>query len=146
MTDKTLAIVAAQSPAAQEALTVLSKTLPHTPPAEADVVVALGGDGFILQTLRLYEDKPIFGMNLGSVGFLMNDYRIEGLQQRVADAQAVSLHPLHMIATTVSGEAHEALAINEVSLLRETYQAAKIEIRIDDVVRLPELICDGILV
>ena len=146
MTDKSLAFIAAQAPAAQEALAILCEKFPHKPPAEADIVVALGGDGFILQTLRKYEGKSIFGMNLGSVGFLMNDYRIEGLQQRVAEAQAVSLHPLHMVATAVSGETHEALAINEVSLLRETYQAAKIEIRVDDVVRLPELICDGVLV
>lgn len=146
MTDLSLAFVAAQSPAAQEALAVLHETYPHNPPAEADVVVALGGDGFILHTLRQFEDKPIFGMNLGSVGFLMNDYRIEGLPQRVTDAQAVDLHPLHMVATTVSGEVHEALAINEVSLLRETYQAAKIEIRVDNIVRLGELICDGVLV
>ncbi len=146
MTAKTLAFVAAPVAAAQEAMAVLRESLPHRPPEEAAIIIALGGDGFVLQTLRRYGDKPVFGMNRGSVGFLMNDYRIEGLLERVTAARAVTLHPLHMAATTVSGENHEALAINEVSLLRETYQAAKIEIRVDGIVRLPELICDGVLV
>lgn len=146
MSAKTLAFVAAPVPAAQEALAILRDTLPHLPPEEADIIVALGGDGFVLQTLRRYGDTPVFGMNRGSVGFLMNDYRIDDLIQRVAAARAVALHPLQMTAKTVSGEIREALAINEVSLLRETYQAAKIEIRVDGIVRLPELICDGVLV
>ncbi len=146
MTTGTLAFVAAQSPAAQEALAVLRETFGSLPPADADIIVAVGGDGFVLKTLREYGDKPVFGMNRGSVGFLMNDYRIEDLPERVSAARAVPLHPLHMIATTVAGETREALAINEVSLLRETYQAAKIEIRVDGVLRMPELICDGILV
>ncbi len=119
---------------------------------EADVIVALGGDGFLLETLHraLTRDRerptPVYGMNRGSVGFLLNAYREEDLAERIVASQHVRLHPLRMIATRVNGERVEALGINEVSLLRETRQAAKLRITIDGVVRLPELICDGALV
>jgi NAD+ kinase len=118
------------------------------PPEEAAVVVALGGDGGMLETQHrlLGRNLPVYGMNCGSVGFLMNDYREDGLLQRLAEAQASILHPLRMCATCANGKRREALAVNEVSLLRETRQAAKIRILVDGKARLAEMICDGILV
>ncbi|WP_159998226.1 NAD kinase [Roseomonas sp. 18066] len=117
-------------------------------PEEAAVIVALGGDGFMLETQHRYlgANRPIYGMNCGSVGFLMNDFGAEDLPARLARAQAATLHPLRMKAVTQAGGLREALAINEVSLLRETRQAAKIRILVDGKERLEELICDGILV
>jgi NAD+ kinase len=118
--------------------------------AEADIIVALGGDGFLLQTLHALMDAgratPVFGMNLGTVGFLMNQFQLDGLAGRVASARSFVLHPLAMEAETVGGEIVRSPAINEVSLLRETRQAAKIEIAIDGRVRMSELACDGVLV
>ena len=116
-------------------------------PAECDVIVALGGDGFMLQTLHTFLDKrqPIYGMNLGSVGFLMNEFREEALQERLAAAESTNIHPLKMRAKT-SQTIVEARAFNEVSLLRQTRQAAKIRILVDDKIRTNELICDGVLV
>src|SRR3546814_5251222 len=112
------------------------------------MIVALGGDGFVLQTLRRFIDRKVsvFGMNRGSVGFLMNDYNATDLAERLARAEPVTLHPLVMDAVTVHGESRQSFAFNEVSLLRQTYQAAKLEITVDGIVRLPELICDGALV
>jgi NAD+ kinase len=140
--------VAAGFEAAQAALAELEARYENVSVDDANVIVALGGDGFILQTMRRYIDRklPFFGMNRGSIGFLMNGYAVDDLPARVAAAQAVELHPLRMTATTASGETHESLAINEVSLLRETYQAAKLRIVIDGVERMAELICDGALV
>lgn len=146
-TDK-VAIVAADFDEAQAALAQLSKIYGAVDPKDADVIVALGGDGFVLQTLRRYIDRkvPVYGMNRGSIGFLMNDYLTDGLLERLANAQPVTLYPVRMVAKTADGKVHESLAINEVSLLRQTYQAAKIEIQVDGVVRMQELICDGALV
>ena len=143
-----VAIVAADFENAQIALSELTKLYGVVDPKEADVIVALGGDGFVLQTLRRYirRQVPVFGMNRGSIGFLMNDYRADNLLQRLAHAQSRTLYPLRMRATTADGSVRESLAINEVSLLRQTYQAAKLEIQVDGVVRMPELICDGALV
>jgi len=140
--------VAADTPVAQEALRRLKHRYGHTPAEEAEVIVALGGDGFMLETLHrfLTIGRPIYGMNRGTVGFLMNTYREEDLPTRLARAQPVRLHPLRMIARRAAGEVVEALAINEVSLLRESRQAAKLRIRVDGRVRLEELICDGALV
>ncbi|GGA82962.1 NAD kinase [Brucella endophytica] len=117
-------------------------------PENADVIVALGGDGLMLQTLHDFMDlqKPIYGMNRGSVGFLMNAYHEDGLRERIEAAHAETIRPLTMRAETKSGEIVTALAINEVSLLRQSYQAAKIKVSIDDKTRLEELICDGVLV
>ncbi|NKC30955.1 NAD kinase [Roseomonas sp. BU-1] len=114
----------------------------------AQVVVALGGDGLMLETQHklLGRNLPVYGMNCGSVGFLMNEFRADGLADRLALAQEAILHPLRMRAFVGDGEPVEALAINEVSLLRETRQAAKIRILVDGKQRLSELICDGILV
>jgi NAD+ kinase len=115
---------------------------------EAAAIISLGGDGCMLETQHrwLGRNIPIYGMNCGSVGFLMNDYREDGLEERLADAQAAVLHPLRMRTTAADGSVAEALAINEVSLLRETRQAAKVRILVDGKIRLPELICDGVLV
>jgi NAD+ kinase len=115
---------------------------------EADVVVALGGDGFMLQTMHEFIESPlpIYGMNRGTVGFLMNEYAEEGLLARLATAQDTVLRPLRMTALTSYGETHTALAINEVSLLRETRQAANIRVKVDGRVRMDELVCDGVLV
>lgn len=143
-----IAFVAAQSELAQEALMRLRHRYGHTPPERADIIVALGGDGFMLETLHRFiaMNKPIYGMNRGTVGFLMNVYIEDGLPERLARAQKVNLHPLRMAAVNQAGEHLEAVAINEVSMLRETRQAAKVRISIDGKVRLPELICDGVLV
>ena len=114
----------------------------------ADVVVCLGGDGFMLETLHrtLSRDVPVYGMNCGSVGFLMNPFLEDDLPQRLAHAQEVVLHPLRMVAVTRTGAVEEALALNEVSLLRQLRQTGKIRITIDGRIRLPELVCDGVLV
>jgi NAD+ kinase len=143
-----IAFVASDVPEAIEAQSALIKRYGETEPATADVIVALGGDGFMLQTLhRFINDKiPIYGMNRGSVGFLMNDYKEEELLERLAAAETSRIHPLAMIATDAAGKAHKSLAINEISLFRQRYQAAKLKIAIDEKVRLEELICDGILV
>ena len=143
-----IGFVATESEPAQAALTRLKERYPHVAPEEADVVVALGGDGCMLETLHRFigRNVPIYGMNRGSVGFLMNVYREHNLIERVARAQQVTLHPLRMKARAVDGREIEALAINEVSLLRETRQAAKLRIRIDGKVRIDELVCDGVLV
>jgi NAD+ kinase len=116
----------------------------------AETLVALGGDGFMLQTLHgmLEENapRPVFGMNRGTVGFLMNEWRIDNLPERIAAAKSIRVAPLEMRATTVGGQTSVHAAINEVSLLRETRQTAKIEISVNGRVALPELACDGVLV
>ena len=143
-----IAFTAGGVEAAQKALRRLERRYGAVPAEEADVVVALGGDGFMLETLHRFIGRgtPVYGMNLGSVGFLMNEYAEDALRERLERATPVHLHPLLMKARTVRGEESEGLAINEVSLLRETRQSAKIRIRVDGVVRLDELVCDGILV
>ena len=111
------------------------------------MVVALGGDGFMLEMLhRLASRRPIYGMNRGSVGFLMNDYDEDGLLERIAAAERAVIHPLVMTRADAAGARREALAINEVSLLRQTHQTAKLRILIDGKVRMAELFCDGVLV
>lgn len=143
-----LAILAAQNEAARAAQEALTARYGAANPDSADVVVALGGDGFMLETLHRFLRRggvPVYGMNRGSVGFLMNDYREDDLPARIAAAQSATLHPLRMRAFR-NGTAEEALAINEVSLLRESRQAAKVRILVDGKERLPELICDGVLV
>lgn len=138
----------AKSEEAQKALKELTPLYPPvTTPEEADIIVVLGGDGTLLEALHLYHtlDKPVYGMNRGSVGFLLNPYRTEDLTGRLKQAQSVVLHPLHMDAQTDEGEHIKAVAFNEVSLLRQRHYAAKIGIAIDGTERLPELICDGVL-
>ncbi|MCC7036483.1 MAG: NAD kinase [Alphaproteobacteria bacterium] len=138
---------AAETHGAQEARAKLSAAYEHTPMEDADVIVALGGDGSMLRALHegLRLKKPVYGMNRGSVGFLLNEYSDKNLMQRLERAQVVKLNPLRMKVTTMNGGTQDALAINEVSLLRETRQAAKLKVTIDGVVRLDELICDGII-
>jgi NAD+ kinase len=144
---RSIAFVASDADAAREAADALARRYGAVAPEQADVIVALGGDGFMLETLHksLPRAVPIFGMNRGSVGFLMNEFREIGLIERLDKAMPVVLHPLRMRATRVDGTEEEALAINEVSLLREARQAAKLRIRINGVVRLDELVCDGVL-
>ena len=143
-----VAILAGQSTEAQKARAALVARYGSAAEEEADMVVALGGDGFMLETLHrfLRRGLPVYGMNRGSVGFLMNDYREDDLPARLAAAQTAIVHPLRMVALRDNAPSVEALAINEVSLLRESRQAAKIRILVDGKARLPELICDGILV
>ncbi|MCC5779705.1 NAD kinase [Nitratireductor sp. B36] len=143
-----LAFVSADTENAQEAAKRLSALYGQERPEDADVIVALGGDGFMLHTLRetMGAGKRIYGMNRGSIGFLMNEYREEGLRERVAAAIPETVRPLQMEAIDADGNKVRALAVNEVSLLRQSYQAAKVRIAIDDKVRLEELICDGVMV
>ncbi|MCL4141483.1 UNVERIFIED_CONTAM: hypothetical protein GTU68_006347 [Idotea baltica] len=143
-----LAFVSSDTEEAREALEELSERYGNVPPQEADVIVALGGDGLMLQTLHAHmgSGKPIYGMNRGSVGFLMNEYRHNDLKERLSKADVTTIRPLEMTATTEDGNVHKALAINEVSLLRQTSQAARLRISVDGRVRLDELICDGIIV
>lgn len=139
---------AADTASARQAKAALTGLYGDTPLDKADVVVALGGDGSMLRALHdsVRHKKPVFGMNRGSVGFLLNEYREDGLEARLAAAQTVTINPLRMKVTTQQGKTVEQLAVNEVSLLRETRQTAKLKISIDGVVRLDELICDGIIV
>jgi len=143
-----IAVVAAETDTAQQALEELCDRYPCVPPERAEIIVPLGGDGFMLETLHRFRSKrvPIFGMHRGSVGFLMNPYRPDGLVERLAAAQPVVLHPLEMTAVDEHGTRRGALAFNEVSLLRESRQAAKLRISVDGVVRIDELMADGILV
>jgi NAD+ kinase len=142
-----IAFLAADSNEARRAMARLIKRYSHVQPEEADIIVALGGDGMMLETLHRFMGRgtAIYGMNRGTIGFLMNQYSENDLPSRLAAAQLVKLHPLAMTARTLSGKTIKAHAINEVALLRETRQAAKIAISIDGVARMPELICDGVL-
>jgi NAD+ kinase len=142
------AFVAADTEEARAAVARLEQRYPTVPAAEAEAIVALGGDGFMLETLHhfLKRGVPIYGMNCGTVGFLMNQYEERRLVERLAGAAEVTLFPLAMTARTVHDTTTEALAINEVALLRETRQAARIRILVDGVARMPELICDGVLI
>ncbi|MFP6687955.1 MAG: NAD kinase [Alphaproteobacteria bacterium] len=142
------AVVASRSPNAQKALEEITSRYKLHDPEDAEVIVALGGDGFMLETQHrfLSHGKPIYGMNRGTVGFLMNEFKADGLAERLELAHRSELHPLRMTAENNYGVVQEALAINEVSLLRQTRQAAKIRVKVDGIERVPELICDGVLV
>lgn len=148
MSREKISFVAANLPQAREALERLRARYRSVPAEEADVIVALGGDGFMLETLHAHLDRhvPIYGMNKGTVGFLMNDYSEDELEERIAGAITTSIHPLAMKAECTDGSVVEAIAINEVALLRQSRQAAKIRITIDGRERLAELVCDGVLV
>ena len=142
-----ISVAADTHSSASEAAALLNKNYATVSPEKADVIVALGGDGFMLSTMHQHMERnvPIFGMNRGSVGFLMNEFKEDNLTERLEAAQSIQLRPLTMKAETASGDIHTALAINEVSLLRATYRAAKIRILVDDLVRLEELVCDGVI-
>jgi NAD+ kinase len=143
-----IAFIASNVAEARRAREELTARYGGVAPEAADVIVALGGDGFMLETLHAFMNtgQPIYGMHCGSVGFLMNDLAIDGLPERLKNAVETVVHPLSMRALDATGEMHEAYAINEVSLFRQTYQAAKIEVAIDGQVRMKELVADGVLV
>ena len=143
-----IAFVASRADSAQAALVELKEAFGGVDPEEADVIVALGGDGFMLETLHrnMTRETPIYGMNQGSVGFLMNSYRSEGLLERISKADVNEIHPLRMEAVQRAGTSQQAIAINEVSLHRQTGQASKVRISIDGKERVEEVICDGVLV
>ncbi|WP_406853969.1 NAD kinase [Alsobacter sp. KACC 23698] len=144
----TIAIVTSDTDDARLSGESLAARYGDVNPLEADVIVALGGDGLMLQTLHRFmgSGKPIYGMNRGSVGFLMNEYGDEDLLERLERAERSIVHPLLMVATDAAGVAHTARAINEVYLFRQSYQAAKLRVTIDGKPRLPELVADGVLV
>jgi len=147
-----VALVHAETPEARAAGDALARRIDLVPVEEADVVVTLGGDGFLLETLHGIlamggdRSQSVFGLNRGSVGFLLNDFREGALIERIVAAQRVVLHPLCMAVTRRDGTEEIALGINEVSLMRESRQSAKLRITVDGVERLPELVCDGALV
>ena len=144
---KRIAFSASDTPEALEVLNALQKRYGNLPVEEAHVLVVLGGDGWMLRSLHKNMEGgiPVYGMNCGSVGFLMNEYREDGLVERLEQSVEASIHPLRMELRDRDGQQHAALAINEVSLLRSSHQAAKIRITIDDKTRLEELVCDGVL-
>ena len=150
MTEQRMALVASPTEAAQEAAAELRRLYEWYPLERAELVVALGGDGFMLRTVHAMLDRhrilPVFGMNLGTVGFLMNDWKADLLELRLLHAKKITVLPLRMDAVTVDGQRLSMPAINEVSLLRETRETAKIEVLVDGRVVLPELVCDGVLV
>jgi NAD+ kinase len=143
-----IAFVASSSPEAEGARDVLVRRYGDVKPENADIIVALGGDGLMLQTLHRFmnSSKPIYGMHRGTVGFLMNDFSPDNLIERLAAAQVAVIHPLLMRTRDTDGDVQEYYAINEVSLFRQTYQAARLRILIDGQERLPELVADGVLV
>lgn len=143
-----LAFVSSDTADARAALDSLSRRYGQATVEEADIVVALGGDGFLLQTLRetMGTGKQVYGMNRGTIGFLMNEFRISGLVERIAAALPETIRPLEMEAQTAEGETVSALAINEVALWRQSYQTAKICITVDGQMRLAELSCDGVMI
>ncbi len=142
-----IAFLASPVPAAQKALAALTAIHGQCPPYAADVIVALGGDGFMLQTLHEHQSLglPVYGMNRGTVGFLMNAYSPVDLAERLDAAEEAVINPLSMRAVDAAGKITHALAINEVSLLRAGPQAAKLRISVDGKERMPELVCDGAL-
>ncbi len=148
MTFERIAFTGAATEVVRNSIRRLRKRYGKITPERADVIVVLGGDGAMLESMHKHLDHkvPIYGMNRGTVGFLMNQYREAGLMERLAKAEMVHLHPLDMRARTVNGEMFQAYCVNEVALLRETRQAAKLRIKVDNKVRLKELVCDGVLV
>jgi NAD+ kinase len=143
-----ISFVSSGTPEADAAAEALRRRYGDVGFENASAIVALGGDGLMLETLHRVIDRaiPVFGMNFGTVGFLMNSYAAHGLTERLEAAKPTHIYPLEMTVRDVAGNTHSALALNEVSLFRASYQAAKIEIAVDGKVRLEELICDGVLV
>ena len=142
-----IAFLASKKPDAAEALKKLTDRYGNCPVEEADVIAPVGGDGFMLETLKdhMNSGKPVYGINRGTVGFLMNAPDLENLPARITNAEAATIRPLEMVATTADGSEHNAIAINEISLLRETRQTARIAISVNGRLRMERLICDGIL-
>jgi len=150
MNDKKWALIVSPTQPAQEAAEKLKSLIDWMPVEEADQAVVLGGDGFMLQTLHQMLNRrkimPVYGMNLGTVGFLMNNWHLEDLNERLSKARAFKVKPLKMEVETISGASFTLPAINEVSLLRETRQTAKLEIEINGRIMMEELVCDGVLI
>ena len=140
--------IASENPEAKEALKVLIKRYDQTKLELSDVIIAIGGDGMLLKALRnsIEKHKPVFGLNKGNVGFLMNELSFDNLENRIQTARKVKMHPLFMSAHKINGNIFTELAVNEVSILRQTHQAAHLKITVDKKERLNELVCDGILV
>lgn len=147
MSRKILSFHASGKPRAQATAAEFRKRYGDASVDDCDVIVAVGGDGFMLETLRanMNSGKPVYGVNCGTVGFLMNPYDLEGLPERIAEAEAAEINPLVMNATTVDGRSEEARAINEVSLFRQTRMSARIKILVNGKVRMESLTCDGVL-
>lgn len=143
-----LAFVASETDVAQRARAALVKRYGSVEPGDADIIVSLGGDGFMLRTLHTYRSLavPFYGMKLGRLGFLMNKHDLDALAERIERAHPAVLHPLEMHSTCCDGVEHRALAFNEVALLRQSNQAAHLQVRLNGEVKLDELVCDGILV
>lgn len=142
-----LAFIASAKPEAQKALVRLRHLYGAVPEKNANVVVALGGDGLMLETLRRHMDDnvPVYGLNQGTIGFLMNDYAEDGLIERIENANPITIHPLKMVATDINGKEYCEYAINEVSLLRQTHQTAHLDIYVDGKERISDIICDGMI-
>ena len=140
--------IASENPDAKEALKFLIKRYDQTKLELSDVIIAIGGDGMLLKALRnsIEKNKPVFGLNKGNVGFLMNELSFDNLENRIQTARKVKMHPLFMSAHKMNGNIFTELAVNEVSILRQTHQAAHLKITVDKKERLNELVCDGILV
>ncbi len=140
--------IASENPEAKETLKVLIKKYDQTKLELSDVIIAIGGDGMLLKALRnsIEKNKPVFGLNKGNVGFLMNELSFDNLENRIQTARKVKMHPLFMSAHKINGNICTELAVNEVSILRQTHQAAHLKITVDKKERLNELVCDGILV
>ncbi len=140
-----LHFIASSTETAVTAAETLSERYGHVPLREAEVIVALGGDGLMLSVMHQNRGLPVYGMNRGTIGFLMNNYSVHDLTARIAEAEETVIHPLAMTAGTTDGHEHCALAINEVSMLRAGPQAARLQISVNGTVRMPELVCDGAL-
>jgi len=147
MTSERIHFVASRVDSAEAAMTLMKKRYGQTPLEKAEVIVALGGDGFMLRTLHrvISKNLPVFGMKIGNVGLLMNRYSEDDLVERLDTARLVSLNPLRMEVLTESGTETSALAINEISLLRQTNQAAHIRILVNDTIKVEQMVCDGVL-
>lgn len=147
MPNRKIAFVSSKTPEADQALAAFADRYGNVNIKDAEIVVALGGDGLMLETLHMLMDRDIavYGQNLGTIGFLMNDYADDDLVSRIDQAVPTTIRPLSMVARDEQGITHEALALNEVSLFRASFQAAKIEVRVDGKTRLEEVVCDGIL-
>ncbi len=143
-----LGFFAGRKPRAQKALEELKSAYDVVAPEEADTIVVLGGDGTMLRALHAFADyqAPLYGMNLGTLGFLLNAHEKDNLEERIQNAKRFTIHPLIMKAIDKDGQKHEELAFNEVSLLRETHNSAKIKVHVNDELRIKELVCDGVMV
>lgn len=142
-----IAFDASKKPRAQKALEELKSAYGNHPPDKADVLVVLGGDGAMLHALHHYADIniPLYGMNAGTLGFLLNEYKLKDLEKRIKKAKRIDIHPLRMDVTDMYGKTHSGLAYNEVALLRQTHNAAYLKVYVNNELRMDKLVCDGVL-